>query len=83
MDDYLSRAEIAESARKHGVTDEDIRHALRYHWITLSADDLAVVMHVGPSMTSQPLEIGVLHKSHVRVIIHAMPARRRFLNKRR
>lgn len=76
MDDYLDSAHIAASARKHGVADDDIRHALRHHWLVHSTKDPSVVMHVGPSMTGKPLEIGVLYETDARVIIHAMPARR-------
>ncbi len=83
MDDYLSGAEIAPSARKHGVTDEDIRHALKYHWATRSTEDPVIVMHIGPSRAAHLLEIGVLYKHNRRVIIHAMAARRSLLHKRR
>ena len=38
--------------------------------------DPSVVMHIGPSTTGQPLEIGVLHDSDETVVIHAMVARR-------
>jgi hypothetical protein len=60
--------EIAGSAHKHGVTDEDIRHALnnaiKYH----DLDDL--VMIVG--MATEPADAEPL-------IVHAMPARPKFL----
>ena len=79
MDDYLGSAPIAASARKHGVADEDIRHALRHHWLVHSTKDPSVVIHVGPSVTGQPLEIGVLHETDATVIIHAMVARRSLL----
>ncbi len=83
MDDYLSEAEIVPSARKHGVTDADIRHALRHYWISRSVGDPDVVMYVGPSRAAHFLEISVLYKHNRRVIIHAMAARRSLLYKRR
>ena len=79
MDDYLGSAHIAASARKHGVTDEDIRHALKYYWTSHSTDDPAVAMYVGPSTTALFLEIGVLYGVDRATVIHAMPARRMLL----
>ncbi len=79
MDDYLSEAEIAPSARKHGIADEDIRHALRYYWATRSTEDQMIVMHIGPSTTAQLLEIGVVYDADGVVIVHAMVARKKYL----
>ncbi len=79
MDDYLSEAEIAPSARKHGIADEDIRHALRHYWAIHSTDDLRMVIHVGSSTTGEPLEILVVYSDTDVLIIHAMTARRKYL----
>lgn len=79
MDEYLGRADIAASARKHGITDEDIRHALKHYWAIHSTDDTAITTFVGPSRSVQPLEIVVVHGAADAVIIHAMPARRKYL----
>lgn len=79
MDNYLSRTEIATSARKHGVTDEDIRHALKHYWTIHSTDDPAVSTYIGPSMSVQPIEIVVVRDADSAVTIHAMPARRKYL----
>ncbi len=79
MDDYLSEAEIAPSARKHGVTDEDIRHALRHYWISRSVGDPNVVMYVGPSRAAHLLEIGVVYDADGVAIVHAMVARKKYL----
>ena len=79
MDYYLGAADIVASARKHGVADEDIRHALKHHWAAYSTDDTAVTTYIGPSMSAQPLEIVVVRSAADAIIIHAMPARRRFL----
>lgn len=83
MDDYLGRAHIAASARKHGVTDEDIRHALGHYWLLHGGNDLRVVMYIGPTMSGQPLEVGVMYGDLQPVVIHAMPARRKYLQARR
>jgi hypothetical protein len=34
--------DIEAGARKHGVTDEDMVHALRHHWRAFETDDPAV-----------------------------------------
>ncbi|MDK1011603.1 MAG: hypothetical protein QGM48_11170, partial [Actinomycetota bacterium] len=52
--------DIEANARKHGVPDEDMLHALRHHWRAFKTDDTAVTMFIGPSRTGEPLEIGVV-----------------------
>ena len=79
MDYYYGQVDIAASARKHGVADEDMRHALKHAWVIHSTDDPAVAMHVGPSTTALFLEVGVLHGVDGVTVIHAMPARRTLL----
>lgn len=71
--------EILGSARKHGVADEDIRHALAnaFRWHDL---DDGLVMAIGPSQAGHLLEIGVVTADDDEpVIVHAMPARPQFL----
>ena len=79
MDYYSGRVDIVPSARKHGVTDDDMRHALKHSWAVHSTDDPAVTIHIGPSKSAQPLEIAVAHSVGRAMIIHAMPARGKFL----
>ena len=67
---------ILASARKHGVSDDDIFHAYRHPTRVLQLDDL--IMLIGPSQTGQPLEIGVSRADGIDFIIHAMPARPKF-----
>ena len=71
--------DIEASARKHGVADDDMVHALKYHWRAYETDDLAVTMFIGPSTTGQPLEVGVVTDEDGSAIIHSMPARSTFL----
>ena len=68
---------IIASARKHGVNDDDIHHAYNHPVRVLGLDDL--VMLIGPSQTGQLLEIGVSRADGIDFIIHAMPARAKFL----
>lgn len=65
---------ITESARKHGVADEDMRHALRNHIRAVEHNDFTMV--IGPARNGQLLEVGLLDASgDDPVVIHAMPAR--------
>ncbi len=50
---------IGESARKHGVSDADIWHALRTAIRKIDMDD-DLTMLIGPARDGTPLEIGVL-----------------------
>ena len=68
---------IIGSARKHNVHDDDIVHAYRHPTRVLQLDDL--VMLIGPSRTGQLLEIGVSRADGIDFIIHAMPARPKYL----
>lgn len=70
---------IAESAHKHGISDEDIRHAtanaIRFHVL-----DEGLVMVIGSSMSGALVEVGVVTaEDDEPVIVHAMPARAKFL----
>jgi len=69
---------IGEPARKHGIEDEDVWHAIRYMMRTVSeSDDL--IMVIGPARSGIPLEIGILGPaSDDPVVIHAMRLRPKF-----
>jgi hypothetical protein len=73
--------EIDASARKHDVDDEDMLHAYRNHWVSFETPRSNVTMYVGPSYDGRPLEIGVVTDEDGQAIIHAMPARMKFLRK--
>ena len=68
---------IIASARSHAVQDDDILHAYRHPTRVLHLDDL--VMLIGPSRTGQLPEVGVSHAEGIDFIIHAMPARAKFM----
>ncbi len=70
---------IEPSARKHGVTDEDMRHAYRHHWGRVETDEVARTVFIGPSSTGEPLEVVVVSDEAGEAIIHAMVARRKYL----
>jgi len=71
--------DIEASVRKHGVTDEDMLHAIRHHWRAFETDDPSVTMFIGPSTTAQPLEVGVVIDDDGTSIIRAMAALTKFL----
>lgn len=72
----LWEAPIGASAHRHGIADEDIRHALR-NLIAVAADpgDDDVTLFLGPDRTVDLIEVGVLATDDGPLIIHAMPAR--------
>ena len=73
------RVDIVPSARKHGVADEDTLHAVRHHWRAFETDSPDVTMFIRPSTTAAPLEVGVVADEEGTAVIHAMPARPKFL----
>lgn len=69
---------IAGPARKHRVPDGDIEHAVRHAIRQIDDDDLTIL--IGPARDGALLEIGVLDlECDDPVVIHAMPARPKFL----
>ncbi len=70
--------DIEASARKHGVTGDDMLHALRNHWQAFETNDPAVTMYIGPALNAEPLEIGVVDDEEGTAVIPAMPTRSKF-----
>ncbi len=68
---------IAPSARKHGVSDDDIRHAYANHRI-FDLDD-GFTMIIGANRAAIVYEIGVVDGVPAPVVVHAMKARDKFL----
>ncbi|MBS1848987.1 MAG: hypothetical protein JST73_11990 [Actinobacteria bacterium] len=73
-----ARPIVAPSARKHEVSDADMLHAFD-HPIRVFELDEGLTLIVGPSSSAQLLEIGVVAGDLALVIVHAMPARDKFL----
>lgn len=76
----MSHVEIADSARRHGVHDDDITHAVRNPLRLVSGDGRVLV--IGPERAGRLLEIVVLDDDpdEEPVIIHAMALRPTFLD---
>lgn len=73
---------IGRPARKHGVSDPDITHAIRLAMRRVLLDE-DLTMLIGPAQDGALLEVGVLDlEGDDPVVIHAMllrPKFRRFL----
>ncbi len=70
--------EVADSARKHGVRDEDITHAVRNPLRVVHGDGRDLV--IGADRSGRLLEVVVLDDdpNEEPVVIHAMPLRSKF-----
>lgn len=72
--------EIHPSARKHGVADEDIRHAVRQA-MALFEQPRRRLLYLGPSRDSGMLEVVTLIRAgRSELAIHAMPMRRKYMS---
>jgi len=69
---------IAESARKHGVSDEDMLHAYANPMRVFDLDD-GLTMVIGANHAAIVFEVGVVDGNMAPVIVHAMKARDKFL----
>ncbi len=73
--------EVLASARKHGVSDDDIRHAVSNAIAAIRSPRRPdFIMVIGPSQGAELLEIGVLETDDGEFVIHAMAARSRYLD---
>jgi hypothetical protein len=74
--------EVHRSARKHGITDGQMYHALDHAWLVADLDDgstPARTLVLGPDPAGNLLELVVLHFDDGRdMVIHAMAMRRQY-----
>lgn len=68
---------ILDSARKHGVADEDMLHAFQHPIRVLRLDDLTML--IGPDRAARLIEVGLSTGEGIEFIVHAMPARPKFI----
>ena len=69
---------IAQSARKHGVSDDDILHTYDHPIRVFDLED-GLTMIIGANQAAIIYEIGVVDGVPAPVIVHAMKARDKFL----
>ena len=73
---------VRDSARKHGVADDGICHAIGQAMVVLTVGEgyEGRAMHLGPDTAGRLLEVVTVARAvGAQVIIHAMPMRRKFL----
>jgi hypothetical protein len=74
--------EIHQSARRHGVAEADVRHAVDRSVVAVDVDpdsDPPKVLVIGPDRAGNLLEVIILEFADDRFLaIHAMPLRRSF-----
>jgi len=77
--------EIHPSAKRHGVANADIAHAVRNAVVVASIDpeaDRPKELLIGPDRSGRLLEVIWIHRSANRwMLIHAMPLRRTFMGR--
>jgi hypothetical protein len=69
--------EIHPSARKHGVADDDIHHAVEQPLTGRELDEHRMLW-LGPDRAGNLLEIIVLYLDHRAIAIHAMKMRSKY-----
>jgi len=72
---------ILPSARRHKIADADIRHAWRNPVGAWELEE-GLTMLIGPDRAARMLEVGIADSEEGPLIVHAMPARAKFLNRR-
>jgi hypothetical protein len=69
--------EIADRARRHGISDEEIQAAVSVPFRTVPQGDDRILV-IGADRAGQLLEVVVLDPYDEPVAIHAMPLRAKF-----
>ena len=77
METTVYFVEIKETARKHGLSDDDIRHAVGNPVFVHYFDGYQII--VGADNSARLLEVGVNSNAE---IFHAMPARPKYYRER-
>ena len=71
--------DVLQSARRHGVEEEDIQHAVR-HAVAVEevAEDPTRYLLLGPDRAGNVLELVVMDRPQGPAVIHAMPMRKQY-----
>lgn len=74
--------QIYPSARRHGVADDDIHHAIDHRLVTVLIDeDPDRYLDLGPNRAGNFLElVTIVEADGSEVVIHSMPVRIQFLD---
>ena len=68
---------IHVGARKHGISDASMLHAVRYELFFVEHEE--IVIFIGPDISGNLIEVGLVESEYGRTIIHAMKAREKYL----
>lgn len=71
--------DVADSARKHGIADADMQHAVRNAIRVLDQGDRD--LYIGTDFSGRLLEVVVLDDDGAPVIIHAVRLRAKFYDR--
>jgi hypothetical protein len=71
---------VLDSAERHGVSEQDALHAYAFAVDAFTVGE-TMVMYVGPDRSGRLLEVGVVQWHDELAIVHAMPARPKFLRR--
>jgi hypothetical protein len=75
---YNSRVEIHLAARKHGIADADIEHAVE-HAMTIDNQEDDTRLHLGPARSAALLEVvTIVRDDGSEIAIHAMRMRAKY-----
>ena len=70
--------EIHPAARRHGIADQDIEHAVS-HAMVIEAQEDETMLYLGPARSAELLEIvTVTRDGHAELAIHAMTMRPKY-----
>jgi hypothetical protein len=70
--------DIHPSARRHGIADEDIEHAVA-HAMAIDDQDDDTRLYLGPARNADLLEVvTILRKDGSDLVVHAMKMRRKY-----
>lgn len=69
---------IHPSARKHGVADDDILHAIEFARYIGDEDDEDRRLYLGPDGAANMLEVISLLENDDELVIHAMPMQTKY-----
>ena len=68
---------VLASARRHGISDDDMLHAYRNPIRIFDVDDLTMLIGADPA--GPLLEVGLAEAEGIEFVVHAMPARSKFV----
>ena len=80
-DNYSCRCGDSAECPKHGVSDDDITHAINNAIAAITRHEQPeFTMLIGPTINADLLEIGVVETDDQDYVIHAMPAHDKYLS---